>query len=317
MPRARLLTQVLVVNLLLVAVAVIAAALASAPESDYDRDGAGIVLGFAVALSVLVNYLLLSRRTAPLEQLADDMEHANLAGPGPAIAPPAPSGASEIERLRDSFERMLARLEAERRQSAASALEAQERERARVALDLHDEVNQALTGLILRIEALRARAPQELSADLAETAGVASRAMEELLTLARQLRPSSLDDLGLVAALAGLCEELDNDPIRVRFESAGSFEEVSPETALVTYRIAQEALSNAIRHSGAVNVRVRLLQVGDGLELRVTDDGRGFSFDETPSGLGLEGMRERAFLVGGRIEIESRPKLGTRVRLLA
>ncbi|MBK5117714.1 MAG: sensor histidine kinase, partial [Thermoleophilia bacterium] len=84
---------------------------------------------------------------------------------------------------------------------------------------------------------------------------------------------------------------------------------------LVTYRVAQEALSNAVRHSGAEHIRVRLVANESGLELRVSDDGAGFSFDESDAGLGIPGMRERALLVGGELEIESRPQLGTRVRL--
>src|SRR5213078_771450 len=103
--------------------------------------------------------------------------------------------------LEQAFREMLDRLEAERLRGASAALEAQERERARVARDLHDEVNQALTALVLRIEALRTKAPPELSAELAETGAVATQAMEELLTVARALRPTALDDLGLTAAL--------------------------------------------------------------------------------------------------------------------
>lgn len=318
MPRTRLLTQVLLVNLLLIAVAVVAAGLASTPGDIGDRDAMGIVLAFAVALSVLLNYVLLSHRTEPLERLADEMERANLTQPAAArLSDPSSTVPVEVERLHDSFKRMLSRLEAERRRGAAIALEAQERERARVALDLHDEVNQALTGLILRLEAVRAKAPVELSAELAETAKVAREAMEELLALARRLRPSSLDDLGLVAALGGLCEELDRStPIRIHFESEGSFETIADEVGLVAYRIAQESLSNAVRHSGADNVRAKLLRVDSGLELRVSDDGSGFSFDDAGSGLGLSGMRERALMIEARLEVESRPKLGTRVRLV-
>jgi len=308
----------LLVNLLLIAVAVVAAGLASTPGDIGDRDAMGIVLAFAVALSVLLNYVLLSHRTEPLERLADEMERANLTQPAAArLSDPSSTVPVEVERLHDSFKRMLSRLEAERRRGAAIALEAQERERARVALDLHDEVNQALTGLILRLEAVRAKAPVELSAELAETAKVAREAMEELLALARRLRPSSLDDLGLVAALGGLCEELDRStPIRIHFESEGSFETIADEVGLVAYRIAQESLSNAVRHSGADNVRAKLLRVDSGLELRVSDDGSGFSFDDAGSGLGLSGMRERALMIEARLEVESRPKLGTRVRLV-
>jgi two-component system, NarL family, sensor histidine kinase UhpB len=319
--RTTLLTQVLLVNLPLIAVAVVAASVASNPAHELrDNGAAGLVLGFALAATIAVNVFLLSRRFAPLQQLADEMERVNLARPRSTEEIEAIAGPQEVERLNQSFRRMLERLEAERRHSASAALEAQERERARVARDLHDEANQALTGLVLRIEALRAKAPPELSAELAETGAVAGRAMEELLTLARQLRPTALDDHGLRAALAGLVADLDRrSEITAVFECEqrkGSFADLGEEVQLVAYRVAQEALSNAARHSGARHLRVRLILTGAGLELRVSDDGCGFSFDEGKVGLGISGMRERALLAGGTLEIESRPNLGTRVRLL-
>ena len=114
----------------------------------------------------------------------------------------------EVERIELAFLRMMRRLEAERRRAGSAALRAQEEERARVARDLHDEVNQSLTGLLLRLEAVREAAPPELEAELAETKALANQAMRELLSLARQLRPTALDDLGLAAAIAGQVEQL-------------------------------------------------------------------------------------------------------------
>ncbi len=319
MRRGRLLNQVLLVNLLLIAAAVVAAVIASAPDSGLrDTGAAGLVLGFALAATVAVNVYLLGTRIAPLEQLADEMERADLSSPLPPDRPPI-SGPEEVRRLERAFREMLVRLEAERRLSASAALEAQERERARVARDLHDEVNQALTALVLRIEALRTKAPPELAAELVETRAVAGQAMEELLTLARALRPTALDDLGLKAALAGLVEDIARQtPINAVFESdesAGRFYELPDEVQLVTYRIAQEALSNAVRHSGAAHIRVRLMLTEDGFELRVSDDGSGYEPGAAHGGLGLAGMRERALLLGAHFEVDSRLGLGTRVRL--
>ena len=113
-----------------------------------------------------------------------------------------------MERIELAFLRMMRRLEAERRRAGSAALRAQEEERARVARDLHDEVNQSLTGLLLRLEAAREAAPPELEAELAETKALANQAMRELLSLARQLRPTALDDLGLAAAIAGQVEQV-------------------------------------------------------------------------------------------------------------
>ena len=211
---------------------------------------------------------------------------------------------------------MLERLEAERRRSSSAALEAQERERARVARDLHDEVNQSLTGLLLRLEALRAKAPPEVRDDLAETKALANQAMAELLSLSRQLRPTALDDLGLKAALAGLVDDVKQTRRRQRdFEAKGEFGDVSTEVQLVVYRVAQEAMSNAIQHAESHVVHVALDREGERVELRVADDGNGFSFEQATSGLGIGGMRERALLVGGKLRVESRPDMGTTVRL--
>jgi two-component system, NarL family, sensor histidine kinase UhpB len=318
MRRGTLLVQVLAANLLLITIATIAAALVAGP-GDLDEDsGAGIVLAFAVALTVLVNVFMLARRFRPLEQLADEMERADLSRPRADIAAAEDtSGPEEVRRLQRSFRRMLERLEAERRRSASAALEAQEQERTRVARDLHDEVNQSLTGLVLRLEAVRAKAPPELADEIAETRSLANQAMEELVALARQLRPTALDDLGLKAALAGATDELGRQSgIATSFGATGDFSEIPGEVQLVVYRVGQEALANAARHSGADSIVVRLARQDDRVELRVSDDGRGFAFDEAGGGLGIEGMRERALLVGGELEIQSRPGVGTKVSLV-
>jgi two-component system sensor histidine kinase UhpB len=316
--RRDLLTQVLTVNLLLIVAAVIAAVIAANPEvSLKDTPQAGLVLGLAIGLTIAVNVVLLQRRFGPLERLVDQMERADLSRPGANLRSfESPGGPEEVERLHQAFVRMLERLEAERRRAASVALEAQEEERARVARDLHDEVNQSLTGLLLRLEAARENAPPGLAAELAEVRTVANRAMGELLTLARQLRPTALDDLGLSAALAGHVSDVERQSgIAARFEGAASLGHIPAEVQIVVYRVAQEALSNAVRHSGAERLRVRLARDGDEIELRIDDDGRGFTFDQASGGLGLAGMRERALLVGGDLRVTSRPSEGTSVRL--
>jgi two-component system sensor histidine kinase UhpB len=314
--RRALFTQVLVVNAVLIgAVAIVAGALA--------RLSAGEVIGIAV-LAVVVgaigNAILLRRRFAPLEDLIDEMEKVDLARPGaPGFVLPASidgvGETEEVERLELAFLRMMRRLEAERRRAGTAALHAQEEERARVARDLHDEVNQSLTGLLLRLEAARSAAPPQLEPELAETKSLANQAMRELLDLARRLRPTALDDLGLAAAIAGLVERLGESEIEATIEIEGDFADLGDDAQLVVYRVAQEALSNAARHSGAAHVAVALRHRPEEVELTVGDDGRGFAFAESERGLGIGGMRERALLVGGELTIESRPDAGTTVRL--
>ena len=278
-----------------------------------------VIALLCLAVAVLLAALLREhRRLRPLERLIEDMEKVDLSRPGMAL-PASIDGVGEteeVERLELAFLRMMRRLEAERRRAGSAALRAQEEERARVARDLHDEVNQSLTGLLLRLEAAREAAPPELETELEETKALANQAMRELLSLARQLRPTALDDLGLAAAVAGQVEQLGRGEIEASFAAEGDFSDLADDAQLVVYRVAQEALSNAARHSGAARVDVRMQRDPDGgVGLEVADDGRGFAFDEAEKGLGIAGMRERALLVGGELTIESRPEHGTTVRL--
>jgi two-component system sensor histidine kinase UhpB len=276
----------------------------------------------AIGLALVVLALILAltrerRRLAPLEDLVEAMEKVDLSSPRPLL-PASIDGVGETEevaRIELAFLRMMRRLEAERRRAGSAALRAQEEERARVARDLHDEVNQSLTGLLLRLEAARDAAPPELEGELAETKALANQAMTELLSLARQLRPTALDDLGLVAAIEGQVDRLGGE-IATSLDVEGDFSGLGGDAQLVVYRVAQEALSNAARHSGAGRVEVRLRGTnGGGVVLEVADDGRGFAFDESQRGLGIGGMRERALLIGADLTIESRPDHGTTVRL--
>lgn len=271
-----------------------------------------------VVIALTISLLRLRRRLTPLERLIEEMEKVDLSRPGPLL-PASIDGVGqteEVERIELAFLRMMRRLEAERRRAGSAALRAQEEERTRVARDLHDEVNQSLTGLLLRLEAVRDAAPPELETELAETKSLANQAMRELLSLARQLRPTALDDLGLTAAVGGQVEQVGRGEIEAEFAAEGDFSDLSDDAQLVVYRVAQEALSNASRHSDAGRVAVRMRRREDGgVVLEVTDDGRGFAFDESEGGLGIGGMRERALLVGGELTIESRPGRGTTVRL--
>ncbi|MGI8631929.1 MAG: sensor histidine kinase [Solirubrobacterales bacterium] len=318
-----LLWQTVTANLLLVTAAVLAAVITVDDERfDFISTPGGVsLLLLAFLLTVVVNLWLIQRRFLPLEQLIDAMEKAELNRPQQSLeAVRAKTGAgydsSEVERLELAFVRMLERLEAQRRRSSRIALEAQERERARVAHDLHDEVNQALTGILLHLEAARSKAPPDLVDELTETKAYADQAMAELLRLARQLRPTSLDDLGLKAALAGMVEDVDRrSSLSATFDSEGDLASLPAEVQLVVYRVAQEALSNAVQHADASRVGVHLSRPPGTVSLDVADDGEGFSFDEAQGGMGLEGMQERALLIGATLQVTSRPGEGTTVTL--
>jgi two-component system sensor histidine kinase UhpB len=231
----------------------------------------------------------------------------------------------EVQELTDAFNRMLDRLEEERRQSGRAVLRAQEQERSRIAQDLHDEVNQALTAILLRLSATIGDAPWGLRSELQETQELVSQAMDELLALARQLRPTALDDHGLVAALAGQVSDFgQRTGIRSHFHHHGHVPTLSDEEQLVIFRVTQESLSNIAKHASAHGVDVELSFVGRTV-LRVRDDGHGFAALPSqkrngrvrgrPGGLGLSGMRERALLVGGNLDVFTAPGEGTTIEL--
>jgi two-component system sensor histidine kinase UhpB len=310
-----LLAQVLAVNLLLVAGTVLVATIAlDAHLSTMIQGREVLVLGLAIVATLLGNWLLLRRRFAPLDQLISAMERTDLAGPQTPALPNHRSDSAEVQRLEVAFGRMVARLEAERKQAGKAAIQAQERERRRIAQDLHDEVNQALTAVILRLQASIERAPPELRKELLETKRLSGQAMEELLSLARQLRPAVLDDHGLIPALHSQVRDFaEQTGVRAKFNARGSLPRLTPEQQLVIYRVTQESLSNVVQHAGAKAVDVELSFIGRTV-LRVSDDGRGFTGPRN-GGLGLSGMRERAMLAGGHLSIWSDPGHGTRVEL--
>lgn len=309
-----LLQRVLAANLLLfVTVLFGATLLASVDVSVQSREF--LVLAMAMILVLLVNFILLRRRFDPLERLIARVEAIDPADPAGFSAPAG--GPQEIERLAASFGGLIERIEEERNRSGRMALRAQEAERGRIARDLHDEANQALAAITLRLEAIALDAPPRLAGDLLETKRLAARAMDELLGLARQLRPAALDDHGLVAAVAGQVRRFrEQARVEATFATSGDVDALPDDGQIVVYRVAQEALMNAGRHAGARNVEVELTAAGGAVELAVRDDGCGFD-PRRPSGdgLGIDGMAERARLVDGELQVASAPGRGTRITL--
>jgi two-component system sensor histidine kinase UhpB len=310
-----LIGQILAVNVLLVTATVFAASAAAGLNLAVENQRWQFALLAATIVLVLcVNILMLRRRFLPLEKLIDEIERLDPAEPSRFGVSRHLRGTEEIDRLASSFRRLLSRVEAEQRRSGQLVLRAQEEERRRLARDLHDEVNQALTAILLRLEALRQDAPEELRDQLDELKRLVNQAMEELLILARQLRPTALDDHGLVPAIEGQVRRFAHQTgIRADVRSRGDVSRLSPDQQLAVYRVAQEALSNIGQHADAKRVQVTLDAGNRGVVLLVRDDGRGFDVPEDGSGLG--GMAERARLVGGKLSVHSAAGRGTSLRL--
>ena len=298
-------------NSIVLGVAVLVLALSPATvKVPTQLDEAVVVVGGITAI-LLTNLLLLRRAFAPLSRLTDLMRRVEPLDPGRRI--PVYGDDPEVVDLTRAFNEMLDRLEAERRESARRSLAAQEDERRRVAQELHDEVGQTLTAIVLQLERLRRRAPEDLQTGLAEAREGARASLEDVRLIAQRLRPEALEDLGLGAALETLCDRLsEQSGIAVQAHLQRDAVSITPEMELVVYRVAQEAMTNALRHAQASNVQVELRRGNGRLTLRVLDDGVGLQ--RRDAGSGIQGMRERALLVGGRVQVRGLDR-GTEVRL--
>src|SRR6476469_73061 len=276
--RESLVGQVVAVNVLLVVAVLFAASAAAgldlAVNDQRLRFGA---IAISIVLLLGINMILLRRRFSPLEELIERLEEIDPAQPNTQFVVPR-TQLEEVERLAITFRRLLRRIEDERRRSGRLVLRAQEEERRRLARDLHDEVNQALTAILLRLQALSEDAPPELDDEIVELKTLVNQAMEELLRLARQLRPAALDDLGLIAAIEGqLARFSEQSGIKAVLHHEGTPASLTEDQQTVIYRVVQEALSNTAQHSGATFVDFDLrVFPSHGLELRVRDNGKGF-----------------------------------------
>ena len=269
-----------------------------------------IVVGLVVA--VAANALLLRRVVTPLERLAQRMDAVDLLRPGQRLEV---GRGDEVGRVVGAFNRMLDRLEAERLQSGRRVLAAQEAERVGIARDLHDEVGQVLTGVLLHLDSIGAGAPERRD-EIDEAKQAVRRALDEVRRISSELRPEMLEHLGLVSALTELTTTFGRiSGIRVERRLDPSLPKLDPDTELAVYRIAQESLTNVARHSQAGRVSVTLDRGPDGVVLRVADDGRGFDASKPDEHGGLRSMRERALLVGGALAITRAAGGGVEVRL--
>lgn len=243
-----------------------------------------------------------------------------------AIAEPV-AGVEEIEDLQEALQEMAGRIQSYQvgmRDYLAAVTEAQERERARLARELHDDTVQALVALGQRVDMARRALERgdvaQARAVLEDVRQLSTATMEGVRRFSRDLRPLYLEDLGFVPALEMLVQEASqhaNISVEMRFE--GTPRRLGQPRELALYRIAQEALNNAIRHAQAHHVWLTLRFDANGTTLSVADDGRGFQLPDRPDTLtetghyGLVGMRERALLVGGELSISSSPESGTTI----
>ena len=272
-------------------------------------------------ISVALNFVLLQIAFRPLTDLAKVMDRVQagehmLRAPLTGLDPQA-------DQLARTFNMVLEALDESSRLRASQIINAQEQERKRIARELHDETSQVLTSLLISLAVLeKSIATQEARDRIADTRRLAHQTLRAIRNLSIDLRPSALDDLGLLPALRWYVKEYQQKcSIEVEFLATGFKDRLPAEMETALYRIVQESLTNTARHANARKVRVTLKEDAEAVYATITDDGRGFDVEavlKTPAqelglGLGLAGMHERAVLLDGSLTIKSSPGHGTTV----
>lgn len=310
--RGRLYGRVFLLNAAIFIIATLVLVITPATISFPVELTEAIVVVAGLTAILVLNAIALRAAFAPLERLMRLMRAIDPYRPGERLDA---TGPEEVREFVAVFNEMLDRLEHERRESVRRALAAQESERRRVSQDLHDDVGQVLTGVLLRLEALARRAPPELMPDVRAAQDTTREAVDQVSRVIRQLRPEALADLGLGTALAALADRVQETsglPVRVRI--APDLGELGEERELVVYRVAQESLTNAVRHAEASEIELTLERTATGVVLRIEDNGRGLPATWPPR-YGILGMQERAMLIGASLELGSRHGGGTEVTL--
>lgn len=272
-----------------------------------------VLLLAGLVVMLVLDLLLLRQALGPLDRLARVMRRVDLLHPGQR-ATGFERSSSEVLALAQAFNEMLERLEAERHESSGRVLAAQEAERLRIARELHDELGQTLTAVALRAEHTAQHKGAE-HPEFTELAAIVQQSLADVRRISLELRPGALEELGLLNAMISLCARVgEQTGIRIDRQLEGPLPELPSDVELAIYRIAQEALTNALRHARSPEVTVSLTRVGGDLLLSVRDYGEGLP-EHVVAGGGLTGMRERAMLIGAALELESIRGAGLEVTL--
>lgn len=276
--------------------------------------------GVMVALRLGRGYAKIARDLTAQKQMQSELESA-----GEQLERRVTERTAELAEANSAMReevRVRRRAEVERFELLRRVVTSQEDERRRISRELHDQLGQSLTALRLKLEGLKGEAGKrsKLQARIGELVELARRLDDDVDFLAWELRPTALDDLGLIVALSNFAQEwATHFGVKVNFHSSGLGDaRLEPLVETSLYRIAQEALNNVAKHAGAATVDIMLERRDHHAVLIVEDDGRGFDpegveTEEGGRGMGLVGMRERAGLVGGTVEVESKPGDGTTI----
>jgi two-component system sensor histidine kinase UhpB len=305
-------TRVILINGVLFAAGTAVLAFSPATVSYEPLLSEVVVLAVGLSVMILANALLVRAALAPLDRLVEQLDHARTTDPIERVPEP---GSGLARRMAVAVNDLLGRIESGQRASSVAALAGQEAERARIAQELHDGVGQSLTAIMLEVGLLAETASEPAATALRGLRESTRAALDEVRGVARQLRPHVLEDLGLHSALAALTTDLfTHGKTHVKRAIAPGLSPLDDTVELVLFRVAQEALTNVARHAEARTLELSLTQRGREMVLVVADDGRGIRHGA--DGTGLRGMRERAALVGGHLDVRRREGGGTVVTLV-
>lgn len=291
------------------------------PSNSYAPTGLIIFITVGWLVSVVMNFVLLRIAFRPLMDLGKVM-HRVQEGER-SLRAPLTGFDQDADQLARTLNMMLEALNETSRQRAAEIFNAQEEERKRIARELHDETSQVLTSLLISLAVLEESVKTQEARDrIADTRMLAHRTLRAIRNLSTDLRPSALDDLGLIPALRWYIKEYQQKfALEVSFHSSGFKERLPTTLETALYRIVQEALTNIAKHAHAHSVVVILKDEADAIYITITDDGHGFDAEQLRKppgpgqerGWGLVGMRERAGLLDGTLTIESSTGQGTSI----
>lgn len=285
-----------------------------------------LAAGFALAggiISILVNRMVVDAALKPLGDIVATAERVK-EGDLSARTGVDPRRDRDLEQIVTSFNGALDRVQSDGariKELVNRVIAAQEDERKRIARELHDDTSQVLFAQLLRVTAMKSSENPDLREMAESLETMFAESMEAVRRLGHELRPPSLDDLGLREATEALVQRMaDRSDVDIEYEYLGNRNRLEPEVELVLYRVAQEALTNMWKHAHATRASVTINSKSDGVELIVEDNGQGFNpakqntSDGRGLGLGVFGMKERVDLVGGILEVVGDRNPGTRVR---
>ena len=279
-----------------------------------------IFILMGIILSISVNFLIIKAALRPLAALQETVA-AVYRGDLTARAARTPLGDPVITRFRDALNSMLEELSSSYKrleELSTKVLSVQEEERKRVARELHDETSQALTLLMIELRMLEKADPEDRKKKIADLWAYTSQILDEVNRLILELRPSDLDELGLIPALRTYIKAyIEKYNIDIHFQVTGLKGRLPGNMEVAFYRIVQEALTNVVKHSGATSVWISIKSEDSLVVVTIKDNGCGFNMDEIMKseerGLGLFGMRERMSTIGGELKIHTTPGQGTEI----